>query len=93
MRLTTRSVVKLILGGLGHRKDLDDVATLLGEIDEPTVTQSKGRAGERTTSTSQRHVPVMPASVLRTLPFGTAVLLLRQARPAVINLSSAVGLE
>jgi type IV secretion system protein VirD4 len=29
---------------------------------------------------------VMPPSVLRTLPFGTAVLLLRHARPVVIDL-------
>jgi hypothetical protein len=29
----------------------------------------------------------MPPSVLRTLPFGTGVLLLRQARPAVIDLA------
>jgi len=31
-------------------------------------------------------VPVMPASVLRTLPFGTGVLLLRQSRPIVVDL-------
>lgn len=81
------ATVKLVLGGLAKYRDLDDVARLLGEIDELTQTHSHGRAGERSTSTSVRMVPVMPPSVLRTLPFGTGVLLLRQARPVVIDLS------
>ena len=46
------------------------------------------RAGEGSTSTSVRTVPVLPAAALRTLPFGTGVLLLRQTRPAVIDLAS-----
>jgi type IV secretion system protein VirD4 len=80
------ATVKLVLGGLAKLRDLEDVSRLLGEIDEPTQTLSQGRAGERSSSTSLRQVPVMPPSVLRTLPFGTGVLLLRQARPAVIDL-------
>lgn len=80
------ATVKLVLGGLGKYRDLDDVARLLGEIDELTQTRSTGRGGERSSSTSVRTVPVMPASALRTLPFGTAVLLLRQTRPVVIDL-------
>jgi type IV secretory pathway TraG/TraD family ATPase VirD4 len=81
------ATVKLVLGGLAKYRDLDDVARLLGEIDELTETRSRGRAGERSTSTTVRMVPVMPPSVLRTLPFGTGVLLLRQTRPVVIDLS------
>ena len=65
------ATVKLVLGGLAKMRDLDDVSRLLGEIDEPTQTLSRGRGGERSTSTSLRQVPVMPPSVLRTLPFGT----------------------
>jgi len=80
------ATVKIVLGGLAKYRDLDDVARLLGEIDELTETRSRGRAGERSTSTSMRMVPVMPPSVLRTLPFGTAVLLLRQTRPVVLDL-------
>jgi type IV secretory pathway TraG/TraD family ATPase VirD4 len=80
------ATVKLVLGGLGKYRDLDDVARLLGEIDELTQTRSTGRAGERSSSTSVRTVPVMPAAELRTLPFGTAVLLLRHTKPVVIDL-------
>ena len=80
------ATVKLVLGGLAKYRDLDDVARLLGEIAELTETRSRGREGERSSSTSVRMAPVMPASVLRTLPFGTGVLLLRQARPIVLDL-------
>ncbi|MGV8965229.1 MAG: type IV secretory system conjugative DNA transfer family protein [Cellulomonas sp.] len=80
------ATVKIVLGGLAKYRDLDDVARLLGEIDELTETRSRGRSGERSSSTSVRMVPVMPPSVLRTLPFGTGVLLLRQTRPVVIDL-------
>lgn len=80
------ATVKLVLGGLGKTRDLEDVARLLGEVDEPTTTINRGRHGDRSESVSTRQVPVMPASALRTLPFGTAVLLLRHTRPAVIDL-------
>lgn len=82
------ATVKIILGGLAKLRDLEDVTRLLGEIDETTETLSRGRAGERSSSTSLRQVPVMPPSVLRTLPFGTGVLLLRHARPVVIDLQA-----
>ncbi|HEX3827254.1 MAG TPA: TraM recognition domain-containing protein [Sporichthyaceae bacterium] len=80
------ATVKLILGGLGKARDLDDVSRLLGEIDQTIATHSRGRAGERTRSVTTRQVPVLPAARLRTLPFGTALLLLRHSRPAVIDL-------
>ncbi|KQT01295.1 type IV secretory system conjugative DNA transfer family protein [Cellulomonas sp. Leaf395] len=82
------ATVKIVLGGLAKYRDLDDVARLVGEVDELTETRSRGRAGEHSSSTSVRTVPVMPASVLRTLPFGTGVLLLRQTKPTIIDLAA-----
>ena len=82
------ATVKLVLGGLGKYRDLDDIAQLIGEVDEYVHTRTRVRAGEGSTSTSVRTVPVLPAAALRTLPFGTGVLLLRQTRPAVIDLAS-----
>jgi type IV secretory pathway TraG/TraD family ATPase VirD4 len=64
------ATVKLVLGGLGKYRDLDDVARLLGEIDELVETRTTGRAGERSSSTS----------------VGTGVLLLRHTKPTVIDL-------
>jgi type IV secretory pathway TraG/TraD family ATPase VirD4 len=80
------SIVKVVLGGSANAKDLQDVAALLGERDEPTVAVSRDTHGGRSYQTSLRRVPVMPPDVLRTLPFGTAVTLLRSAPPIVTNL-------
>jgi type IV secretion system protein VirD4 len=80
------ATVKVVLGGLAKMRDLEDVARLLGEVDETTQSMSRGRSGERTSTTSVRQMPVMPPSVLRTLPFGTGILLLRQTRPLVLDL-------
>lgn len=82
------ATVKLVLGGLAKYRDLDDVARLLGEIDEYTHTTSRSRHGDASTSTGVRMVPVMPPDVLRTVPFGTGVLLLRHTRPVVIDLEA-----
>jgi type IV secretion system protein VirD4 len=80
------ATVKVVLGGLAKMRDLEDVSRLLGEVDEATQTLSRGGSGERSSTTSMRQMPVMPPSVLRTLPFGTGILLLRQTRPLVLNL-------
>lgn len=82
------ATVKIVLGGLGKYRDLDDVARLIGEIDEYVATRTRNRAGDGSTSTSIRTVPVLPAAALRTIPFGSGVLLLRQTRPAVIDLAA-----
>jgi len=80
------ATVKVVLGGLAKMRDLEDVSRLLGDVDEATETLSRGRAGERSSTTSMRQMPVMPPSVLRTLPFGTGILLLRHTRPLVLDL-------
>lgn len=82
------ATVKIVLGGLAKMRDLDDVSRLLGEVDEPTRSDSRGRSGERSTTVSMRQVPIMPPALLRTLPFGSGVLLLRHTRPAVIDLGA-----
>lgn len=81
------ATVKLVLGGLAKFRDLEDVARLLGEIDEVTHTTNRSRRGDASTSTSMRSMPVMPPAVLRTLPFGTGIALLRHSRPALIDLT------
>ncbi len=80
------AIVKVVLGGSANARDLQDVAALLGERDEQTVSVSRDTAGGRSYQTSVRRVPVMPPDVLRTLPFGTAVTLLRSAPPIITDL-------
>jgi type IV secretory pathway TraG/TraD family ATPase VirD4 len=85
------ATVKVVLGGLAKIGDLDALARLLGDRDEETLTVSRGGSGDKSTSVSLRRIPVLPPDLLRTLPFGTAALLLRQARPAVIDLQPWTG--
>ena len=82
------AIAKVILGGGSNARDLTDLASLIGERDDHTHSVSRGAYGEKTTSTSVRRVPVMDTSRLRTLPFGTAVLLLRTAPLIVLDLQA-----
>lgn len=80
------AIAKVVLGGGSNARDLADLAALIGERDETTTSTTRGHRGERSTSTSLRRVPVMDTARLRTLPFGTGVLLLRTAPPIVLDL-------
>ena len=82
------AIAKIILGGGSNARDLADLAALIGERDDHTTSLTRGHRGERSTSSSVRRVPVMDTSRLRTLPFGTGVLLLRTAPPIVLDLQA-----
>lgn len=85
------SIVKIILGGASSARDLQDLSSLIGERDERTDTISIGDHGSRSLQRSTRRVSVMPPEVIRTLPFGTALVLLRSAPPLVTNLMPWTG--
>jgi type IV secretory pathway TraG/TraD family ATPase VirD4 len=80
------AIVKVVLGGGSNARDLADLAALIGERDEDTTSEARDGQGLRSFSQSVRRVPVMEAGRLRTLPFGTGVLLLRAAAPIVLDL-------
>ncbi|GAC1383912.1 MAG: hypothetical protein NVSMB48_18020 [Marmoricola sp.] len=80
------SIVKVILGGTAAARDLQDLSALIGERDEHTDTISVGDYGSRSLQRSTRRVPVMPPETIRTLPFGTGLVLLRSAPPLVTDL-------
>jgi type IV secretion system protein VirD4 len=80
------SIVKIILGGASNSRDLQDLSTLIGDRDEQTDSVSTDQYGGHSSQRSLRRVPVMPPDVLRTLPFGTSVVLLRTARPIITDL-------
>ena len=80
------SIVKVLLGGTSSARDLQDLSALIGERDEHTDTISVGDYGSRSLQRSTRRVPVMPPETIRTLPFGTALVLLRSAPPLVTDL-------
>lgn len=80
------SITKVILGGTSSARDLQDLSALMGERDERTDTVSIGDHGSRSLQRSTRRVPVMPPETIRTLPFGTALVLLRSAPPLVTEM-------
>ncbi|XPP25597.1 MAG: type IV secretory system conjugative DNA transfer family protein [Leucobacter sp.] len=82
------SIVKIILGGASNSRDLQDLTTLIGERDEITDSTTIGDHGSRTAQRSIRRVAIMPPDVIRTLPFGTGLILLRAAPPIVARLRS-----
>lgn len=82
------AIVKIILGGNDDARDLRDLSDVIGQRDDETTSRSRNHDGTLSTSTSVRQVPIMPPSALRTLPFGTAVVLMRAAPPIVMHLRS-----
>ena len=80
------AIVKVILGGGSNARDLEDLSRLVGQRTERTTSTSTGPHGARSTSVSTTQVPILEPAKLRTLPFGTAILLLRSAPPIVLTL-------
>ena len=80
------SIVKIVLGGASNTKDLQDLSALIGERDETTDSVTTDAYGAHSNQRSIRRIPIMPPEVLRTLPFGTGVVMLRTARPIITTL-------
>ncbi len=80
------SIVKIILGGASNSRDLQDLSTLIGDRDETTDSITTDAYGAHSSQRSIRRVPILPPDVLRTLPFGTGVVMLRTARPIITSL-------
>ena len=80
------SIAKVVLGGASGSRDLQDIATLIGDRDETTDSITIGERGMRSNQRSTRRVPIMPPDVIRTMPYGTALLLLRSAPPIVTRM-------
>lgn len=80
------SIVKILLGGGSNSRDLQDLSALIGERDERTDSVTTDAYGAHSSQRSIRRVPILPPDVLRTLPFGTGVVMLRSARPIITTL-------
>lgn len=80
------SIVKIILGGASNSRDLQDLATLIGDRDETTDSITTDAYGSHSNQRSIRRMPILPPDVLRTLPFGTGVVMLRTVRPIITKL-------
>lgn len=82
------SIVKVILGGASASRDLQELSTLIGDREETTTSSTVGDYGQTSLQRSSRRVPVLPPEAIRTLPFGTGLVLLRSTRPIITSLRS-----
>ena len=85
------SQIKLILGGADDADDCRDLSALIGERDDWYTTSSHSSHAlaidtKATTSTSLRKVPILPPDAIRSIPFGSAVMLLSQADPIPLRM-------
>jgi type IV secretory pathway TraG/TraD family ATPase VirD4 len=80
------ATLRLILGGSAQPRDLQDLAAVCGERDEEVRNWSRGADGSRSESVTTRRVPILPPNVIRTLPFGTGILLARTAPPILLEM-------
>jgi type IV secretion system protein VirD4 len=80
--------VKVVLGGQANAEDLAEQSRLLGDVEVNETSTSYGRAGERSVTVGRREVPILSPARLRTLAFGTGVLLLRSTPPILLDLQA-----
>lgn len=80
------AIVKIVLGGASNSRDLQDLSTLIGERDEETGSVTVDAYGSHSSQRSIRRVPILPPDAIRSLPFGTGVVLLRTAKPIITRL-------
>ena len=82
------SIVKLVLGGNSNADDLQDISRTIG--DHTTTERSRSwQAGayDSSISESERDRAILEPSMIRRLPFGRALLLLRSARPIITTMT------
>ncbi|MBN9610491.1 MAG: hypothetical protein BGO26_16575 [Actinobacteria bacterium 69-20] len=82
------ATAKIILGGGSDAADMRDLVFVIGDRDDVTWAETRSHDGTRSRSSSLRRIPILDSGPLRTLPDGTAVLLLRSMPPAVIRMRS-----
>jgi type IV secretion system protein VirD4 len=82
------SIVKIVLGGSSNADDLQDISRMVGDH---TVTERSHswQAGqwERSFTENERERAILEPAMIRRLQFGSALLLLRSARPIVLEMT------
>jgi type IV secretion system protein VirD4 len=77
------SNIKLVFGGLGVARDLEDLSALCGDRIERSRSQTFGHDVRSSTTVSERLVRVLPTNAIRELPDGQALVLRRNTPPVV----------
>ena len=81
------AIVKIVLGGSSNADDLEDLSRMIGEHTTTERSRSWQRGQwEASYSESDRDRAILEPAMIRRLPFGRALLLLRSARPIVMQM-------
>ncbi|NNN10179.1 MAG: TraM recognition domain-containing protein [Acidimicrobiaceae bacterium] len=80
------ATAKIILGGGSSASDLADLVSLIGDRDVTEESVTHLADGGRSMSESTRQRPILDVATLRSLPRGTALLLMRTAKPVLLSL-------
>lgn len=80
--------LRLVLGGGGELRELEDLSRLVGERDDAVQSHTwqpwSTNTGGSSTSTALRRLPVLTPAELQALPKGRGVLCSPSARPAEV---------
>jgi type IV secretion system protein VirD4 len=80
------AITKLVLPGSSNADDLGDISRLLGERTVIEHNETSQAGGHKTVSATKQQRPVLDPAAIRTLPPGTALLLLRSTKPIILTL-------
>lgn len=72
--------LKLVLPGLAHARDLEELSQLCGEVQVTRTSTARGQSGASTTDTPTTE-RIWPPARIRSLPEGHALLLHRRLQP------------
>jgi type IV secretory pathway TraG/TraD family ATPase VirD4 len=86
MIMWDNAALRIIMGGAGNINDLEDVSRLMGQYREKQRTITSG-GPHQTVSTGETMRPVLSPEEIRTLEFGTAVVVARASRPVEVQLT------
>ena len=79
--------VKLILGG-SSTKDLQELASLIGEFTDVESSTTDHEGGGRSTSTSSRRRPVLELSTIREMKESWALMLVPRSKPIALRMTA-----
>lgn len=86
MIMWDNAAMRIIMGGAGNINDLEDISRLMGQYRDRSRTTTSG-GPHRTVARGETMRPVLSAEEIRTLEFGTAVVVARAARPVEVRLT------
>ena len=80
------AIAKIILPGVSNPDDLAGIARLVGDRKEREISETSQPGGAKSVSSSMRDRQILNPAMIRAIPPGHALLLLRSAKPIMLTL-------